>query len=75
MSGESSTCLKNIVLDEEAYHLLRRMLSAPVIVSSLTVAELQSLCNLRTQVGLPEMPEIDDHFIKRYTNCFMGCEG
>lgn len=64
-----------IIQDSEELIILRRMLEAPVIVGSLTVAEMQAVCRLREKVGLPDKPEIDDHFIERYGNCFRGCQG
>lgn len=64
-----------VIQDLEEAVILRRMLEAPLIIGSLTVAEMQAVYRLREKVGLPSMPEIDDYFVRRYTNCFRGCEG
>lgn len=64
-----------IIQDEEELSVLKQALKDVVIVSGMTVAEIEALNRLRVRAGLTELPGIDSEFIQKYCNCFRGCEG
>ncbi len=63
-----------IIQDAEEISVLRQALKGVVIVSGMTVAEIEAMNRLRIRAGLPALPDIDSHFIQKYCNCFRGCE-